>query len=981
MNSNFRQVSSSINRITVRAVFLGLLVCGLMSAQSHRVARAEIFAATGAWESITAMNVARKSHTVTLLQDGRLLAAGGMDGSNQSLKSAELYDPATGRWTLTGELNEARSAHSAALLKDGRVLVVGLQSAETYDPTTGKWTLTGDMSLKNGPGSYENVPAILLADGKVLVAGGRSGSLSFARAGAELFDPATGKWSLTSSLTLPRYGYAAALLPNGKVLVAGGINRLENQLVAEIYDPVAGKWAQTASLKFPRVNSTAITLPNGTVLLVGGANTDTGREAEIYNPINETWSFTGNLNFSGSQVASALLPGGKVLRVGTHSEIYDTENGRWTIMAEPLSGRSGHTLTAMANGKAVAVGGIGGNTTVRSAELFNPAGIPVPGIWLSGGGLGVRRQAHTATLLADGKVLFAGGGWQVDEASRKEVLASASIFDPVQGITDVAPLSTARQYHTATLLPNGQVIVVGGELNSNTTLLSAELFNPATKSWQSAASLIGPRRHHTATLLNNGKVLIVGGANDSSDLATAELYDPAANRWAITGSLSTARRYHTATLLADGKVLVVGGENNGSAINTAEIYNPDTGVWSATGILNNARKRHTATQLLNGKILVTGGASAATLAAAETFDPITGIWTPTAALTIARQNHTATLLTDGRVLVAAGSGTEGRLASTEIFDPAANGGAGGFSNADALDAAREIQTATKLMDGKVLVAGGLGNAFGGNGASAETQASIEIFDPLAIATPPQPLRITPVSATTYRGGAIATDSIVAIFGERFTNTTVVAGTTPLPVNLGGVRVAIRRLGLDIPLSLFFVSPNQVNCSISTPLFQQISPGALTMILTTSDGVSISEPINIVPVAPGLFSADASGTGLAAAVVLRAKANGDQVYEPVTRFDPAQNRIVAAPIDLSNANEQVFLILYGTGIRNRSGLTATTASVGGTPAEVLYAGVQADFVGLDQINLRLPSSLAGRGEVDVRVTADGTPTNAVKISVK
>ncbi len=140
-------------------------------------------------------------------------------------------------------------------------------------------------------------------------------------------------------------------------------------------------------------------------------------------------------------------------------------------------------------------------------------------------------------------------------------------------------------------------------------------------------------------------------------------------------------------------------------------------------------------------------------------------------------------------------------------------------------------------------------------------------------------------------------------------------------------------------------------------------------------------MRIAATEPGLFSANASGQGVAAAVLLRVKANGAQSYEPVARFDPAQNKFVALPIDLGPSTDQVFLLLFGTGIRFRDSLSAVTASIGGTEAQVLYAGEQGGFVGLDQLNVRVPRSLAGRGEVDVSLTVDGRAANPVRVSFR
>src|SRR5262249_21776835 len=155
----------------------------------------------------------------------------------------------------------------------------------------------------------------------------------------------------------------------------------------------------------------------------------------------------------------------------------------------------------------------------------------------------------------------------------------------------------------------------------------------------------------------------------------------------------------------------------------------------------------------------------------------------------------------------------------------------------------------------------------------------------------------------------------------------------------------------------------------------------TQLNSTSFPQMTIAALRIENVAPGLFSQDSSGSGPAAAVVLRVRTDGTQVYEPVTRFDAMQQRFVAVPIDLGNLSEQVFLIPYGTGIRNRSALSAVTAKIGGVNAEVSFAGALEGLFGLDQINLRMPGSLAGRGDVDVVVTVDGKTTNSVRVNVK
>ncbi len=245
-----------------------------------------------------------------------------------------------------------------------------------------------------------------------------------------------------------------------------------------------------------------------------------------------------------------------------------------------------------------------------------------------------------------------------------------------------------------------------------------------------------------------------------------------------------------------------------------------------------------------------------------------------------------------------------------------------------------------------------------------------------------PRSVVTVSAANYNGGSIASEAIVAAFGTGLATSTQAATSLPLPTTLAGTTVVVRDLnGTSRNAPLFFVSPNQIN--------YQIPPGSVTgtatITITAGDGTVSLETTQITAVNPGIFTADSSGQGLAAASVLRIKANGAQLFEPVSTFDQAQNKNVAIPIDLGpdlgSNTDQVFLILFGTGYRFRSNLSAVTVTIGGAASEVLFAGPQGGLIGLDQINARIPRSLIGRGDVGVNVTIDGKPANPVRVSIK
>jgi choice-of-anchor C domain-containing protein len=354
--------------------------------------------------------------------------------------------------------------------------------------------------------------------------------------------------------------------------------------------------------------------------------------------------------------------------------------------------------------------------TLATLTLFLawPQPAPAQGTWSETGPLVTGRDQHTATLLADGRVLVTGG-----EDNSAAVLTSVELFNPATGTWSVTtPLSHASRIHTATRLLDGRVLVAGGT-NNSTPLASAELFYPATGNWASPGPLSTPRVYHTATLLLDGRVLVVGGYNivvfNVVILASTELFNPAMGNWASPGPLSTARYSHTATLLTDGRVLVAGGNDGVNTLDSAEIFNPADGIWSATGSMAQGRQSHKATLLADGRVLVDGGNDGVnTLDSAEIFNPADGTWSETGSLATARFAHTATLLPDGRVLAAGGEGLGGILASVEIFDP----GTGTWSTHVSMLNARFFHTDTLLTDGRILAAGGY-----------DGLNSAEVFDP------------------------------------------------------------------------------------------------------------------------------------------------------------------------------------------------------------------------------------------------------------
>jgi uncharacterized protein (TIGR03437 family) len=241
-----------------------------------------------------------------------------------------------------------------------------------------------------------------------------------------------------------------------------------------------------------------------------------------------------------------------------------------------------------------------------------------------------------------------------------------------------------------------------------------------------------------------------------------------------------------------------------------------------------------------------------------------------------------------------------------------------------------------------------------------------------------PLEMVTVHSATYRTDEHAFESIATLFGSRLSTVTDIAPSLPLPTEIRGnsVRV-IDSQGVDRAAPLFYVSPTQINYQIPVGT----AAGQAWVYATSADGTASGCAVNIAQVAPGLFSADSTGAGWAAADIQRVKADGQQAYEHFMQYNPARNEVLPVAIDLGPEGEQVYLILYGTGLRYRTHISKVTAKVGSQAATVPYCGPQPQFTGLDQVNLLIPRALKGAGDVDVALTIDGKAVNVLRVKIK
>jgi hypothetical protein len=400
---------------------------------------------------------------------------------------------------------------------------------------------------------------------------------------------------------------------------------------------------------------------------------------------------------AGCSGTGSFAPIPSTASTGTNSALSPGAGGTW----KETSGSNG----------GVSIGDTSGRFAVTANLAFASAG-------------------HTATPLPDGSVLVAGAG-QLDIDDLLVSYTSAEIVSPSGQVASTGSLTTPREFHTATLLKSGKVLITGGNVfNGYPTWLpataSAELYDPATGQFTATGDMSAARTGHAASLLSDGRVLVFGGA--PSGTPAAEIYDPAQGKFTSAPSPLFSRTGHTATVLPSGKILFAGGQNSSGPLASAEIYDPVTNSFKAVGSMAEPRSHHTATLLPNGKVLLAGGgvtnpASGVSLDiypqltpdspshTAELFDPQTETFSPAGTMNAARSSHTATLLADGTVLLLGGSHSWTTASgftsdnTAEIYDPST----GSFKQAGTANTGKFWHTATLLPNGTVVFIGGIAN--------------------------------------------------------------------------------------------------------------------------------------------------------------------------------------------------------------------------------------------------------------------------------
>ena len=457
--------------------------------------------------------------------------------------------------------------------------------------------------------------------------------------------------------------------------------------------------------------------------------------------------------------------------------------------------------------------------------------------------------------------------------------------------TETGGMTIPRAGHTATLLTNGKVLVAGGTADYIAPIATAELYDPETRLFSRTGSMTAPRYYHTATLLPDGRVLVAGGGTRSGGALIpsngAEIYDPSTGTFTATGNMVGDHVCQQANLLGNGKVLIVGGYDARGRVSDAELYNPATGTFAATGMYSkntfdlNSCQGVASSSLPDGRVLLVWQDIGA-----DVYDPSTGSFTATSNPIDQGYNNglpTATLLMNGKVLVAGGASDSGFGTRAGFYNPST----GAFGAEGNMTSGRALHTATLLPDGNVLMAGSY--LFGGG-----SLASSELYDPVTGA-------FTPIGTmTTSRSHHTA---------------------TLLPD--GRVLIA----------------------------------GGSTSGQSTSRA-ELYHPSVLIP-APRLFSVPQDGTTQG---VIWHASTGE----------------IASPVTPAGAGEA--LSMYTTSLDN-DGLIVPQVAIGGQLAEVLYVGAAPGYPGYHQVNFRLPGGVAPGPAAPVRLTYIGRPSNSVNIAVR
>ncbi len=792
-NVDIFATSMNVARASHTATFMPngkVLVAGGIGSGGTALNSLEIYdPSANTWTLLGAtLSNARYNHTATLLQDGRVLICGGQDQTGATWTSCDAYNSATGVLTTNvSALQQARALHTASLLKDGRVWFAGgwnnssgyLSTTEIFTPTTN--AMASDVYLLVGRAYHT---ATVLGDGRVVVEGGFNGvdgSPTLASPSdptdpnhnygyldvTEIFDPLNDSMSFGPQAKARRMQHSATLLADGGLDIHGGLGNIpptptvitaqadsgslylgtgststisltQNGLpYVAIQLPIAASgtiisgyidWAGSggatnASVTFASGTASVTVAPtslNGLTvgcyqgqcgIILVPAPVPINTTTQSFSPTQTPYSSPVDLSqYNGTFTSSAtVIIQQMVLGVDeSYAEAANTQSfGSYVV-----DGSYAQTATLTTSGDIIYAGGLGCmNTACPPTTLLESSGNRVDDYKVlhdndfssSSSQLGNGIAYHTATLLPNGNILVAGG-----ETAASQPVSAAAVISPAQGtITVTGPMSVNRSHHSATLLDNGRVLVAGGFTNSSSTepTNTADIYYPNPGVFVPTAPMNVPRVNHTATLMPDGSVIVVGGETTGGAYTNSvEVYSSTSVAWTNLAPLPIGLAAHTATLLKDGRLLILGGQTTSGASNLTYAYSPAANSWTALAPMPKNLYGHTATSMSDGRVLLVGGDTGVSISSRTfLFDPSAPpleAWTDSGVLTYARMNHTATVLPNDTVIVTGGmDATMPPAAEIYHLDGSTWAPISPFPP-------RAAQTATLALDGKVYVIGG-----------------------------------------------------------------------------------------------------------------------------------------------------------------------------------------------------------------------------------------------------------------------------------
>jgi hypothetical protein len=750
-----------------------------ITASVGAIAGSSILYVTDVVPTAGAMHTPRLNHTATLLDNGKVLIAGGVYYPGLiAAATAELYDPTTGTFSYTMDAsgNQAnmanpRQSHTASVLPTGAVLIAGgrydqsgtatfLAGAEIYDPNSGTFSATASLNQ-----ARDTHAATVLSDGTVLVTGGHY----YAGAGAtltevvlnsaEVYGSASQSWTtLTNHMVYARLNHTSTLLPSGKVLIAGGNVGGFPSNTAEIYDPVAGTFTAIPNMAYARAGHTATLMDDGMVLIAGGVYQTSSADlysAELYDPQSNSFVKVAEMTAVRVFHTAVALPNGTVLIAGggpLATEVYDPVGNTFTSTGALNADRSLFTATLLNSGSVLLAGGVSlsTGTTFSSADVYTPPTLTPPNLV----SIAITPTNPTTTVGAAQR-LVAMGTFTVNGITTVTPLSSVTWSATDLSGSGVAQISNdASNSGEATGLSVGTATIsaCAGICGSTTLTVNPALVSIVVAPGSPAISA-GTTQSFTATGTYSN--------NTTQDLTTSATWSSSATAVATIDATGLA----TSPSTACGTTVITAtlGSVTGSA-NLTALTGAVASGWGCVANLNTGRGHHTATMLNNGLILVAGGfTNGPTTASAELYNPTTGVYSSTGSMTYARANHGATLLDSGKVLITGGY-NGGALATAELYDPAT----GTFSvttdtagNPTTLNIARALHTATLLNDGTVLIVGGAVD----NALVAPTQTA-ELYTP---ATGMFTTLSTPNAARFLHTATLLNDGTVLVAGGQNPN--------------------------------------------------------------------------------------------------------------------------------------------------------------------------------------------------------------------